>query len=76
MIAGAPAQIYAGTVVTLQTGVNVLGGTPVKPQAERERTGDQLRDDVDAMNPDISPEVTYLINLMANAQAPIFVISA
>ena len=42
----------------LQTGVNTLGGTPVKPQAERSRSGeDQLRDDVDAMNPDVSPEV-------------------
>ena len=53
----ARAQVFAGTVQPLQTGVNTLGGTPVKPQAERARTGDQLRDDVDAMNPDASPEV-------------------
>jgi hypothetical protein len=51
------AQIYAGRVVELTTGVNTLGGTPIKPMGDRERGGDQLREDMEKMNPAVTPEV-------------------
>ena len=64
---GACMQIYAGKVTELQTGVNTLGGTPIKPNAERERRGDdQLRDDMETMSPPVTPEV-WIYNLPAAA---------
>ena len=68
----APAQIYAGRVVELTTGVNTLGGTPVKPMGDRERGGDQLREDMEKMNPAVSPQVGALPwhGCMRNSQLP------
>lgn len=37
-----PEPVDAGRVGNLQTGVNVLGGTPIKPRSERMTQGSQL----------------------------------
>ena len=41
--------------------MNTIGGTPIKPMAERERRGDQLRDDMEAMTPAVTPQVWELL---------------
>lgn len=41
----------------LQTGVNVLGGTPVKPGSERMTQSSQLHRDTEGMMPEVDPKI-------------------
>ncbi|KAK9917346.1 hypothetical protein WJX75_003402 [Coccomyxa subellipsoidea] len=56
-----PEPVDAGIVTDLQTGVNVIGGTPVKPQAQRMTHPDQLHRDTEGMQPEIDPVIQKMV---------------
>ncbi|CAL5229344.1 g12651 [Coccomyxa viridis] len=52
-----PEPVDVGAVGNLNSGVNVLGGTPIKPQSERMTQESQLHRDTESMTPEIPDPV-------------------
>lgn len=57
-----PEPVDAGTVTDLQTGVNVIGGTPVKAQADRMTHSDKLHRETESMQPEIDPVIEKVVS--------------
>ncbi|CAL8465025.1 g4560 [Coccomyxa elongata] len=57
-----PEPVDAGTVTDLQTGVNVIGGTPVKTQADRMTHPDRLNRETESMQPEVDPVIEKVVS--------------
>ncbi|BDA50619.1 probable magnesium-chelatase subunit ChlD, chloroplastic at N-terminal half [Coccomyxa sp. Obi] len=64
-----PEPVDAGSVTDLQTGVNVIGGTPVKLQAERMTHPDRLHRETESMQPETDPVIEKIISHDTNKLA-------
>jgi hypothetical protein len=61
MILACVRKVDAGVVTDLQTGVNAIGGTPIKPKAQRMTQDSQLHRDTESMQPEVDSKIEQMV---------------